>query len=150
MKNNDGMNTTVILCAAVAALGGLLFGFDTVVISGCQEQLKALFTLTGFQQGFVTASALIGTVIGALVAAKPGDLWGRRDSLKVTGLLYLICAVGCGLAWNLSSLIAFRLIGGVAVGASSVLGPLYLAEISPAVWRGRLVAFFQVNIVLGA
>ena len=145
----NGMNKTVILCAGVAALGGLLFGFDTVVISGCQEQLKALFGLNGFQQGFMTASALIGTVIGSLIAAKPGDLYGRRDSLKVTGLLYLICAVGCALAWNFSSLITFRLIGGIAVGASSVLGPLYLAEISPTAWRGRLVAFFQVNIVLG-
>jgi len=149
MNENGGLNKTVVLCAGVAALGSLLFGFDTVVISGCQEQLKALFGLTGFQQGFMTATALIGTVIGSLVAAKPGDLYGRRDSLKVTGLLYLICALGCGLAWNFSSLIAFRLIGGIAVGASSVLGPLYLAEISPKEWRGRLVAFFQVNIVLG-
>ena len=143
------MNMTVMMCAMIAALGGLLFGFDTVVISGCQEQLKSLFHLDGFHQGFMTASALIGTMIGSLIAAKPGDRYGRRDSLKVTGLLYLVCAIGCGLAWNFWSLIAFRMVGGIAVGASSVLGPLYLAEISPAAWRGRLVAFFQFNIVLG-
>ena len=133
----------------VAALGGLLFGFDTVVISGCQQQLKELFRLDGFQQGFMTASALLGAVIGSLASAKPGDLYGRRDSLKVAGAFYLICALGCGLSWNFWPLVGFRLLGGIAVGATSVLGPTYLAEISPAAWRGRLVAFFQVNIVLG-
>ncbi len=143
------LTSTLLLATLVAALGGLLFGFDTVVISGCQEQLKALFHLNGFQQGFMTASALVGTVIGALIAAKPGDRFGRRDSLKVTALLYLVCALGCALAWNFWSLISWRVIGGVGVGASSVLGPLYLAEISPAAWRGRLVSFFQVNIVFG-
>lgn len=134
---------------AVAALGGLLFGFDTVVISGCQQQLKNLFHLDGFQQGFMTASALIGAVIGSLAAAKPGDWWGRRDSLKIAGFFYLLCALGCGLAWSFWPLVGFRLLGGIAVGATSVLGPMYLAEIAPAAWRGRLVAFFQFNIVLG-
>jgi sugar porter (SP) family MFS transporter len=132
-----------------AALGGLLFGFDTIVISGCQLQLKDLFQLTSFQQGFMTASALIGAVIGALAAGKPGDLYGRRDSLKVAGAFYLICALGCGLSWNFWMFIACRLLGGLAVGATTVLCPMYLAEISPAAWRGRLVAFFQFNIVLG-
>lgn len=142
--------TLALLGAAfAAALGGLLFGFDTIVISGCQQQLKELFQLTGFQQGFMTASALIGAVIGALAAAKPGDLYGRRDSLKVTGAFYLICALGCGLSWNFWQFVACRLLGGIAVGATTVLCPMYLAEISPAAWRGRLVSFFQFNIVLG-
>jgi len=143
------INSTLLCATMVAALGGLLFGFDTIVISGCQTQLKALFQLDSFQQGFMTASAIIGTVIGALFAARPGDIYGRRDSLKVAGALYIICAVGCALAWGFWPLITFRIIGGIAVGASSVLGPLYLAEISPARWRGRLVAFFQLNIVIG-
>jgi sugar porter (SP) family MFS transporter len=143
------INSTLLYATIVAALGGLLFGFDTIVISGCQTQLKTLFQLDSFQQGFMTASAIIGTVIGALSAARPGDLYGRRDSLKVAGLLYIICAVGCSLSWGFWPLITFRIIGGIAVGASSVLGPLYLAEISPARWRGRLVAFFQLNIVIG-
>jgi sugar porter (SP) family MFS transporter len=143
------INSTLLCATLVAALGGLLFGFDTIVISGCQNQLKALFQLDSFQQGFMTASAIIGTVIGALFAARPGDLYGRRDSLKVAGALYIICAVGCALSWGFWPLITFRIIGGIAVGASSVLGPLYLAEISPARWRGRLVAFFQLNIVIG-
>ncbi|MDR3378642.1 MAG: MFS transporter, partial [Verrucomicrobiae bacterium] len=143
------LNTTLLGATLVAALGGLLFGFDTIVISGCQTQLKTLFHLDSFQQGFMTASAIIGTVLGALSAARPGDRFGRRDSLKVAGALYFVCALGCALAWGFWPLIGFRMIGGIAVGASSVLGPLYLAEISPAQWRGRLVAFFQFNIVLG-
>jgi sugar porter (SP) family MFS transporter len=143
------INSTLLGATLVAALGGLLFGFDTIVISGCQTQLKTLFQLDSFQQGFMTASAIIGTVFGALLAARPGDLYGRRDSLKVAGALYIVCAVGCAFAWGFWPLIVFRIIGGFAVGASSVLGPLYLAEISPAQWRGRLVAFFQLNIVFG-
>jgi sugar porter (SP) family MFS transporter len=143
------INATLIFATLVAAIGGLLFGFDTIVISGCQTQLKELFRLDNFQQGFMTASAIIGTVVGALFAARPGDLYGRRDSLKVAGALYFICAMGCALSWGFWPLITFRVIGGIAVGASSVLGPLYLAEISPAQWRGRLVAFFQLNIVIG-
>lgn len=141
--------STLLIATFVAALGGLLFGFDTVVISGCQESLKSLFQLTGFQQGFMTASAIIGAVIGSLAAAKPGDVFGRRDSLKVAGAFYLLCALGCALAMNFPMLVGFRMLGGIAVGATSVLGPMYLAEISPAAWRGRLVAFFQFNIVLG-
>jgi sugar porter (SP) family MFS transporter len=143
------INSRLLGATLVAALGGLLFGFDTIVISGCQNQLKTLFQLDSFQQGFMTASAIIGTVIGALTAGRPGDRFGRRDSLKAAGALYFICALGCALAWGFWPLIVFRIIGGVAVGASSVLGPLYLAEISPARWRGRLVAFFQFNIVFG-
>jgi sugar porter (SP) family MFS transporter len=143
------INATLLFATLIAAIGGLLFGFDTIVISGCQTELKALFRLDSFQQGFMTASAIIGTVIGALSAARPGDRYGRRDSLKAAGALYFICALGCALAWGFWPLIVFRIVGGIAVGASSVLGPLYLAEISPASWRGRLVAFFQFNIVLG-
>lgn len=133
----------------VASLGGLLFGFDTAVISGCQIQLKTLFNLTANEQGFMTASALIGATVGALAAAKPGDLYGRRDSLKVTAAFYLLCAIGCALASGLWMMVSARILGGIAVGATSVLCPMYLAEISPAAWRGRLVACFQVNIVLG-
>ncbi len=133
----------------VGALGGLLFGFDTAVISGCQDQLKALFQLTANEQGFMTASALIGAAIGSLAAAKPGDLYGRRDCLKIAAAFYLLCALGCAFASGLWIMVGARILGGIAVGATSVLGPMYLAEIAPAAWRGRLVACFQVNIVLG-
>ena len=143
------LNLTIIGSTVVAALGGLLFGFDTVIISGAQTQLKELFRLDGFMQGFMVASALIGTIIGALIAGKPGDVFGRRDSLKVVGLIYFVSALGCALAWNFWPLVSFRFIGGVAIGASSVLGPLYLAEIAPTRLRGRLVGFFQFNVILG-
>ncbi|MCF7675661.1 MAG: MFS transporter [Akkermansiaceae bacterium] len=133
----------------VGALGGLLFGFDTAVISGCQDQLKLLFQLTANEQGFMTASALIGAAIGSLAAAKPGDLYGRRDCLKIAAAFSLLCAIGCAAAAGLWMMIAARILGGIAVGATSALGPMYLAEMAPAAWRGRLVACFQVNIVLG-
>ena len=133
----------------VGALGGLLFGFDTAVISGCQDDLVKLFSLTKGQQGFMTASAMIGATVGSLAAAKPGDLYGRRDCLKIVAAFYLLCAIGCAFASSLSMIVIARILGGLAVGATSVLGPMYLAEISPASWRGRLVACFQVNIVLG-
>src|SRR5450756_266660 len=149
--NASPVKITAALLGAtfVAALGGLLFGFDTAVISGCQVQLKALFQLTANEQGFMTASALIGATIGSLAAAKPGDLLGRRDCLKITAAFYLLCAIGCATASGLWMMIAARILGGIAVGATSVLGPMYLAEIAPASWRGRLVACFQANIVLG-
>jgi len=142
-------NSTLIGATVVAALGGLLFGFDTVIISGAQTQLKDIFQLDGFMQGFMVASALIGTIVGSLIAGKPGDVFGRRDSLKVVAVVYLVSALGCALAWNFSSLVSFRLIGGIAIGASSVLGPLYLVEIAPTHLRGRLVGFFQFNVILG-
>ncbi|MCP3965245.1 MAG: sugar porter family MFS transporter [Lentisphaerae bacterium] len=132
-----------------AALGGLLFGFDTAVIAGCTHEVKQLFGLSESMLGFMVASALIGTILGSLFIGKPGDAYGRRICLKVTGILFLISALGCAFAWSLQSLILFRLIGGLGVGGASVLGPMYIAEISPAKLRGRLVGFFQFNVVVG-
>lgn len=143
------INPVLIGATLVGALGGLLFGFDTAVISGCQADLVKLFSLTSGQQGFMTASAMLGATVGSLAAAKPGDLYGRRDCLKIVAAFYLLCAIGCAFSSSLTMIVAARFLGGLAVGASSVLGPMYLAEIAPASWRGRLVACFQVNIVLG-
>jgi MFS family permease len=99
--------------------------------------------------GFTVASALWGTVAGAILSGIPGQRFGRRDSLRVMALFYVISALGCAFAWNIESLLAFRFIGGLGIGGSSVLGPMYIAEIAPPNWRGRLVGFFQVNIVVG-
>jgi len=143
------LNSSLLKSTVVAALGGLLFGFDTVVISGTTQALTELFHLTPFALGVTVTSALIGTIIGSLTAGIPGDAIGRRDSLRFMAILYVISAVGCAFAWNWSSLVAFRFIGGLGIGGSSVLGPMYIAEISPAKWRGRLVGFFQFNVVLG-
>ncbi|OAM88334.1 sugar porter family MFS transporter [Termitidicoccus mucosus] len=148
-SQNTAPNSFLLRCSLVAALGGLLFGFDTVVISGAQSQLKELFDLDGFMQGFMTASALIGTVIGALFAGKPGDRLGRKRCLQWAGVLFFVSAAGCAVAWNFWSLVVFRVIGGLGIGGSTVICPMYLAEIAPPQWRGRLGAFFQFNIVLG-
>jgi len=143
------INPALIGATLVGALGGLLFGFDTAVISGCQTDLVKLFSLTSGQQGMMTASAMLGATIGSLAAAKPGDRYGRRDCLKIVAAFYLLCAIGCAFSTSLGMIVTARFLGGLAVGASSVLGPMYLAEIAPASWRGRLVACFQVNIVIG-
>ena len=139
----------LIKSTVVAALGGLLFGFDTAVIAGTTAGLTKSFALSPSSLGLTVAVALIGTIIGSMSAGIPGDRYGRRDSLRVMAILYLISAVGCGLAWNWSSLVTFRFIGGLGIGGSSVLGPMYIAEIAPAKWRGRLVGVFQFNVVAG-
>lgn len=143
------MTGTLIRAAIVASLGGLLFGFDTAVISGTTAAVKELFQLSEWSMGFVVSSALIGTILGTIIASKPGDVWGRRDSLKILGILFFISAIGCALAWDFWSLCIFRFIGGIGIGGSSVLGPMYIAEISPAKLRGRLVILFQFNVCLG-
>jgi MFS transporter, SP family, arabinose:H+ symporter len=143
------LNAYLIRSTLVGALGGLLFGFDTAVISGTTHLLILQYTLNSSQLGFTVASALIGTVIGAMFAGIPGQRIGRRDSLRIMAVLYVVSAVGCGLAWNWDALLVFRVIGGLGIGGSSVLGPMYIAEIAPAKWRGRLVGTFQINIVVG-
>jgi sugar porter (SP) family MFS transporter len=143
------INAQVARATVVAGLGGLLFGFDTVVVSGTTSALTELYHLTSGWLGFTVASALIGTVIGALFAGIPGQRLGRRDSLRVMAVLYLLSAIGCALAWSWPSLIVFRILSGLAIGGSSVLGPMYISELAPTRWRGRLVGFFQVNIVAG-
>jgi SP family arabinose:H+ symporter-like MFS transporter len=143
------LNAYLIKSTIVAALGGLLFGFDTAVIAGTTSSLSAYYHLSAGFLGFTVASALYGTIIGAMLAGVPGDRLGRRDSLRIMAILYLISALGCAFAWNWPSLIIFRFIGGLGIGGSSVLGPMYIAEIAPAKSRGKLVGFFQFNVVFG-
>jgi MFS transporter, SP family, arabinose:H+ symporter len=143
------LNSYLLRSTMVAALGGLLFGFDTAVIAGTTQALTAVYGLTHFTLGVTVSSALVGTIFGAMLAAIPGDKYGRRDSLRVMAVLYLISALGCAFAWSWAALVCFRVIGGLAIGGSSVLGPMYIAEIAPAKWRGRLVGFFQFNVVFG-
>lgn len=143
------INSHVIKSTVVGALGGLLFGFDTAVISGTTDALTKAYHLSPALLGVTVSSALVGTVIGAMSAGIPGQKYGRRDSLRVMAIFYIVSALGCALAWSWPALIVFRFIGGLGIGGSSVLGPMYIAEIAPAEWRGRLVGFFQVNIVVG-
>jgi len=156
----------LIRSTIVAALGGLLFGFDTAVISGAEQELQEIFLGTyeslaaslggiallgkvNFWHGCTTASALIGTIMGAWLAFKPSDSLGRKKTLSILAILYFVSAVGSAFAWDWWSFVIARFIGGLAVGGSSVVGPIYIAEISPAKIRGRLVAVMQFNIVLG-
>jgi sugar porter (SP) family MFS transporter len=143
------LNPYLLLCALVAALGGLLFGFDTAVISGTTDWLKKEFSLTDFTLGFTVSSALIGTIIGSIIVGRPADTYGRRGILFTLAVFYFVSAIGCALAWNWWAFMFFRFLGGLAVGGASVVSPMYIAEISPAQYRGRLVAITQFNIVLG-
>jgi len=132
-----------------AGLGGLLFGFDTAVIAGTTDAITTLFHLTPAQLGFTVTSALLGTIPGAAFAAIPSDRFGRRASLKILGLIYIVSALGCAFAWNWTSFLIFRTIGGLGIGGCSVVAPMYIAEVSPAEHRGRMVGMFQLNVVLG-
>jgi sugar porter (SP) family MFS transporter len=142
-------NRYVIASAFIASLGGLLFGFDTAVISGAEKTIQQLFKLDGFWHGFTVAIALIGTITGALISGKPADIMGRKKSLLAIAVIYAVSAMGSALAQTWIAFLIFRFLGGIAVGASSVIGPMYIAEISPAHLRGRLVTAFQLNIVGG-
>jgi len=148
--------------ALVAALGGLLFGFDTAVISGAEQSLRIVFAedyialarMLGFGSGnfwhgFTVATALIGTIVGSIIVGKPADKHGRRKMLFIIGLVYFVSAVGSGVAWSWISFSIFRFLGGLAVGGSSVVAPMYIAEITPAHYRGRFVAITQFNIIFG-
>ena len=143
------LNTYLLRSSLVAALGGLLFGFDTAVISGTTRALTETYSLSPALLGFTVSSALWGTVLGSIFAGPPSDRYGRRGCLSVMGALYFVSAIGCALAWSWYAFVCFRLIGGLAIGGSSVIGPMYIAEISPAAKRGRLVGMFQLNVVSG-
>jgi len=139
----------VIISAFIASLGGLLFGFDTAVISGAEKTIQQLFNLDGFWHGFTVAIALIGTLTGALISGKPADILGRKKSLLIIAVLYAVSALGSAMAQSWIGFLIYRFLGGIAVGASSVIGPMYIAEIAPAHLRGRLGTAFQLNIVGG-
>ncbi len=144
-----GMNKTVLLCAGVAALGGFLFGFDTIVINGAEQTIQKLWGLSAGMHGLVISAALWGTVLGSLAGGFFAERYGRRNTLFWVGLLYFVSAVWSGLATGPYSLMAARLIGGLGVGISTIAAPMYISEISPAKSRGKLTALFQFNIVFG-
>lgn len=149
-SSSTGKLTPVLLRSTiVAAIGGLLFGFDTAVIAGATQALTETYHLTPGTLGFTVSIAVWGTVLGAATAGMFGDRFGRRDSLRGLALLYLVSALGCAFAPNWTTLVIMRFIVGIAIGGSSVLGPMYIAEVAPARLRGRLVGMFQLNVVAG-
>lgn len=139
----------VFAWSLVVALGGFLFGFDTAVISGAEKAIQVYWSLNVFEHGLTVAIALIGTVLGALLGAIPSDKLGRKKTLYLIAVFYLLSALGTALAENWYVFLVFRLLGGLGVGISSVTAPIYISEIAPAHSRGRLVGLFQFNIVFG-
>jgi len=135
--------------AVVAALAGFLFGFDTIVISGAEQEIQTIWRLSGTMHGLAMSAALWGTVVGSLVGGWPTERFGRRATLLWIGILYFVSAVGSGMAPEMVSFMIARFIGGVGVGIATVAAPLYISEISPAASRGRLAGMFQFNIVFG-
>ena len=143
------MNRYLLKATIVGALGGLLFGFDTAVIAGTTQQLSDVFHLTPFSLGLTVFIGLVGTVVGAMGSGVLGQKIGGRDALRIMAILYTISAVGCAFAWSWDVLMVARFVGGLGIGGSSVLGPVYIAELAPAKYRGRMVGMFQINIVIG-
>ncbi len=143
------MKRYTVLISAVAALGGLLFGFDTAVIAGTLQTLKTYFDLGDAALGLVVAAASIGCIPGAFFAGRFADRFGRKNMMLVTALLYIIAALGSGLAGSFGQLVAYRFVGGIAIGMASTLAPIYISEVAPASFRGRLGMLQQLAIVLG-
>jgi sugar porter (SP) family MFS transporter len=143
------MNRRIFFWSLTSALAGFLFGFDTVVISGAEKTIQALWGLSDNLHGIAMASALYGTVVGSLLGGWPADRFGRKATLLWIGVLYLLGAVGSGLAPNVWVFIAARVIGGLGIGISTVVAPMYISEIAPPQHRGRLAGMFQFNIVFG-
>lgn len=143
------MKIQILLWSITSALAGFLFGFDTVVISGAEQKIQTLWGLSPLMHGLALGSALYGTVLGSLLGGWPTDKFGRKPTLLFIGVLYVVSALGCGLADGVGMLIAARFLGGIGIGISTVAAPLYISEIAPPAYRGRLAGMFQFNIVFG-
>lgn len=143
------IKSKVFTWSIIAALSGFLFGFNTAVISGVEKQIQELFTLSSFLHGFAISSLLIGTILGALIAGRPAARFGIKPILFIIGTLFCITAIGSAMANNVYTFVVFRFFGGIAVGGSSVVAPMYITEISPAKIRGKMTALFQFNVIFG-
>ncbi len=149
VSSAEKMSGRLFFWALTAALAGFLFGFDTVVISGAEQKIQALWKLGDGMHGIAMGSALYGTVLGALIGGWPTDRFGRKTTLLWLGVLYLISAIGTAFAPGVYPFIVARMIGGLGIGISTVVAPLYISEIAPPKQRGRLAGMFQFNIVFG-
>ena len=145
-KNTSGY---VIFMAVVAAIGGILFGYDTAVISGTTEIVKSQFGLTDMMEGWYVGCALIGSICGVLVAGSLSDYLGRKLTMLISAALFSISAIGCAVCGNFDTLVAYRIIGGVGIGIVSIVSPIYISEVSPARIRGTLVSLYQLAVTIG-
>jgi len=143
------MTGLIFFWSIVSALAGFLFGFDTVVISGAEQKIQALWGLSAGLHGIAIGAALYGTVLGSFLGGIPSDRFGRKKTLLSIGVLYIVSSIGCAFANGVYPFIAARFIGGLGIGISTVVAPLYISEIAPAAYRGRLAGMFQFNIVFG-
>jgi SP family arabinose:H+ symporter-like MFS transporter len=143
------MNKKLVLWSITVGLGGFLFGLDTAVISGAEQDIQRLWNLDSWQHGLAVAMALYGTVVGAAFGGVPADKVGRKPTLLWIGILFFVSALGTALVNDVYSFMLFRFLGGLSIGASSVVAPVYISEIAPPKYRGRMVISFQVNIVVG-
>lgn len=149
LDSGSRLKGRIFFWSITSALAGFLFGFDTVVISGAEQKIQSLWNLSPGLHGVAMAAALYGTVLGSLLGGWPTDRLGRKTTLTFIGVLYIISAVGCGYAWDVTSFVIARFIGGLGIGISTVAAPLYISEIAPPAYRGRLAGMFQFNIVFG-
>ena len=145
-KNTSGY---VIFMAAVAAIGGILFGYDTAVISGTTAIVKNQFALTDMMEGWYVGCALIGSICGVLVAGSLSDYLGRKITMLISAALFSISAIGCAVCGSFDALVAYRIIGGVGIGIVSIVSPIYISEVSPARIRGTLVSLYQLAVTAG-
>jgi MFS transporter, SP family, arabinose:H+ symporter len=148
-KPHCGSLIYLLFCCFASTLGGLLFGYDLFVISGAKDLVVQRFHLSSLMEGWFVSSAMVGALIGCLLAGTTSDRFGRKKVLLMASFFLLVCSVGCALSWSSTSLIFSRWIGGVGVGISSMVCPLYISEISPARFRGRMVTLFQLAICMG-
>ena len=146
MKNTTGY---VIFMAVVAAIGGILFGYDTAVISGTTEIVKNQFHLTDMMEGWYVGCALIGSIAGVLVAGTLSDYLGRKLTMLISAALFSISAIGCAVCGSFDGLVAYRIIGGIGIGIVSIVSPIYISEVSPAKIRGTLVSLYQLAVTIG-
>ena len=139
----------VLIWSLIVSLGGFLFGFDTAVISGGEQQIQKLWNLSPFMLGQMVAMGLYGTIAGAILGGIPAEKFGRKLTLLGIGLFFLVCSIGSAMSTSVGMLMFFRFIGGLGVGVSSVVAPMYISEIAPQQKRGQLTALFQFNLVFG-
>jgi len=151
-KNGKATNTNmryVVFLSVVAALGGFLFGYDTAVISGTIDQVTLQYQLNPMQQGWYVGCALVGSILGVLIAGILSDRFGRKKAMTISAILFSISGFGCAISGNIDELIMFRIIGGIGIGVVSIISPMYISEVAITKHRGRLVSFYQLAITIG-
>ena len=139
----------VVFLSLIAAIGGILFGYDTAVISGTISSVAAQFTLNAIQQGWFVGCALIGSICGVAVAGILSDRFGRKPTMILSAIFFIVSAVGCAICSDFTQLVAYRIVGGIGIGIVSVVSPIYISEVAISRWRGTLVSLYQLAITIG-